>query len=66
MHTQIGRAIATGSSTAGVEGWLGDLSRCDERLAIQRFFAEFMLLFCIYGLNSHKTAKIRHFLILLI
>jgi len=35
----------------------GGLSRCNERLAIQRFFAEFMRLFCIYGLNIHKIAK---------
>ena len=33
------------------------LSRCNERLSIQRFFAEFMQLCCIYGLNSHKTTK---------
>lgn len=35
----------------------GELSRYNERLAIQRFFAEFMQIFRIYGLNSHKTAK---------
>jgi hypothetical protein len=35
----------------------GNLSHCDERLLIQRFFTESTLLFWIYGLNSHKIAE---------
>jgi len=57
MLAQMQRIIAMGIPSASVEAWLGDLSRCDERLLNQRFFAEFMQIFCIYGLNGHKTAK---------
>lgn len=35
----------------------GELDRCDERLTIQHFFAELMLLFWIYGLDKHKNVK---------
>lgn len=57
MHTQIGRTTAIGASTAGIEGWQGKLSRGKERIAIQRFFAELMLLIYIYGLNNDEDAK---------
>lgn len=57
MLAQMQRIIAMGIPSASVEAWLGELSRCDERLLNQRFFAEFMLLFCIFVSNSHKTVK---------